>query len=631
MLGFWLLGHAAQAQPVFDIPQNTTSVPLSHELEYFIDETGEWQPDSGEPAPGTWRKLRDRAGKGNFGFLKHPVWFRVVLRSPDASEWVWVVSTPQLEWVTWVLQRAGRPSERSDGGLGSLQHMQPPLQRLPEVTLSLAANEPVMVHMRVQSSGLMQVPTELWAPSVWRERERRSHALLGAYFGLLGALLAYNGFLALRLKDQAYGYYLGVGLSMGMFQLSSTGFGPSLLWTSQALWSYPILSMASTVFCFSAMQFTDSFLRVSRFSPRLSRVLRGTALAWVVVLLLHLGLPAHTVMGWVSLPLALWTVTLIMMAGVRGYRAGTPAAVYFLLGWGGVVLAVLLRMLLRMGLVPPHPLLYDGTLIASAAEMLLLSLALADRIMAERRARAEADVQRAREQVAREEAQRALREKSRFMAAVTHDLQQPIYALSLAAESMARRRADVVSSEALNQMQSAVFAADELLSSLAMQVRLDRDDLKPDIEVFSVQDMLERIDALFAARAQKSGLRWRVLPSLCEVRSNPLLLERMVCNLVSNAMRYTRAGGVLLSCRVRSAHLLIQVWDTGPGIPVREQSTVFEAHYRGSAAHSHDRGLGLGLSIVSRCAVLLDIRVGLRSVPNRGSCFELWVPLASPP
>ncbi|MDP2076323.1 HAMP domain-containing sensor histidine kinase, partial [Hydrogenophaga sp.] len=209
--------------------------------------------------------------------------------------------------------------------------------------------------------------------------------------------------------------------------------------------------------------------------------------------------------------------------------------------------------------------------------------------------------------------------------------QQPIYALSLATESMALRRSDVVSTEALNQMQSAVFAADELLSSLAMQVRLDRDDLRPDMEAFSVQDMLERIDALFATRAQKHGLRWRVLPSLCEVRSNPLLLERMVCNLVSNAMRYTPEGGVLLSCRVRSGHLLIQIWDTGPGIPVHEQSTIFEAHYRGSAAQSHDRGLGLGLSIVSRCAALLDVRVGLKSVPGRGSCFALWVPLANPP
>ena len=631
LLGFWLVVPAVHAQPVFDIPQNTASVSLSQELEYFIDETGQWQPESGANAPGPWQRLNDRAGKSNFGFLKHPVWFRVVLRSPVASEWVWVVATPQLEWVTWVQQRAGGSLERSEAGLGPMQKQRVPPQRLPAVRLSLAANETVTVHMRVQSAGLMQVPVTLWEPSAWQEAERNSHALLGAYFGLVIGLLAYNGFLALRLRDQAYGYYLGFGLSMATFLLGITGFGPSFLWSSHALSTNTMLGVMVTVFSTFTMLFTDSFLRLSRNSPRLHLVLRGTALAWCGVLLLHLWLPAPTVMNTISLPLALWTSTLIMIAGVKSYLNKTPGAVYFLLSWTGLALAAWLRVLLRMGVLPPHPLLYDSVLIASATEMLLLSLALADRIMAERRARAEADVQRAREQVAREEAQRALQEKTRFMAAVTHDLQQPIYALSLATESVMRGRAGFISPDALNQMQSAVFAADELLSSLAMQVRLDRDDLKPDIEVFSVQDMLERIDALFAARAQKSGLRWRVLPSLCEVRSNPLLLERMVCNLVSNAMRYTRAGGVLLSCRVRSAHLLIQVWDTGPGIPVREQSTVFEAHYRGSAAHSHDRGLGLGLSIVSRCAVLLDIRVGLRSVPNRGSCFELWVPMASPP
>src|SRR5690606_6948023 len=136
------------------------------------------------------------------------------------------------------------------------------------------------------------------------------------------------------------------------------------------------------------------------------------------------------------------------------------------------------------------------------------------------------------------------------------------------------------------------------------------------------------VDALFATRAQQAGLRWRVLPSLARVHSDPALLERMVCNLVSNAMRYTQQGGVLLSCRPRAAHLLIQVWDTGPGISDQERAAIFEAYRRGSAAHSQDQGLGLGLSIVSRCASLLGVRVDLRSVPGRGSCFALWVPLA---
>ena len=554
----------------------------------------------------------------------------MVLRSPAASEWVWVVSTPQLEWVTWVQQRASGTRERSEAGLGPLQEQRVPPQRVPAVRLSLEANESVMVYMQVKSAGLMQVPVTLWKPSVWQEAERHSHALLGAYFGLVIGLLAYNGFLALRLRDQAYGYYLGFGLSMAMFVLGITGFGPSFLWSSHALSTNTMLGVMVTVFSTFTMLFTDSFLRLRRYSPRQHRVMRSTALVWCGVLLLHLWLPAPTVMNWFSLPLALWTCTLIMVAGIKGFLTKTPGAVYFLMSWTGLVMAAVLRVLLRMGLLPPHPLLYDSVLIASATEMLLLSLALADRIMTERRARAEADVQRAREQVAREEAQRALQEKSRFMASVAHDLQQPIYALSLATESMARRRADVVSIEALNQMQSAVFAADELLSSLAMLVRLDRADLKPDIGDFCIQPLLEQMSELFGPLAQQRGLDWRVTPSVAMVCSDPKLLARMVSNLVSNAMRYTQRGGVLLSCRLRSDHLLIQVWDTGRGIHPDEQAAVFEMHYRGTEASADEQGSGLGLSIVQRCASLLDIRVSLRSVPGRGSCFSLQVPLCSP-
>lgn len=633
LLLVWWLG-CAQAQPVFEVPVHDAWVPLTGQLEYFIDTTGRWRPGSGAVVPGGWRPLSERGlNQGNFGFVPHPIWFRVTLRAPTAIERIWVVGTPQLEWVEWVLVREGRAPESAEAGLGPTQARQGDnAERLPAVTLQLAANEALSVHMRVQTMGLMQVPVELWEPMAWRRHDRRSTMLLGGYFGLLVGLLAYNGFLALRLRDPAYGFYIAFGIGLGVFQLSSTGFGPSFLWPQHALWTYTILSLMTALFGAMSMLFTDSFLRLASISRRLSWCLRATSIAWLGALLAHLWLPASWVMSWLNLPLALWTVTMVMVAGVKGWHDKVPGATYFLLGWAGVVLAVVLRVLLRMGVLPPHPLLYDGLLVASALEMVLLSLALADRITEERRARAEADLQRVREQAAREKAQHALEDKTRFVAAITHDLQQPLYALSLATESMARQNTAQVPAQALTQMRSAMFSADELLASLAMNVRLDRENLLPGFETFCVQDMLERVDALFATRAQQAGLRWRVLPSLALVHSDPSMLERMVCNLVSNAMRYTQQGGVLLSCRTRADCLLIQVWDTGPGIPEQEQVNIFEAYQRGSAAQSSDQGLGLGLglSIVRRCAQLLDIRVNLRSVPGRGSCFELRVPLAPP-
>ena len=631
-LAMALASTTALAQPVFEVPADVARVALTDHVEYLIDTTGRWRPESGEQPPNGWRPLSERhLNQGNFGFVSHPIWFRVTLRSAIAGERIWVVGTPLLDWVEWVLTAPGRGPEGAAAGLGPTQARQSNARlRVPTVTLPLRANEPLTVHMRVQTAGLTQVPMELWQPSAWDSHQRLVYMLLGNYFGLLAGLLAYNGFLALRLRDPAYGYYICFGLGLGVFQLCSTGVGPAFLWPDFALWTNRLLAMSGTVMALVGALFTSSFLHVQRFSPRLSWLLRATLLPWPLVLLSLFWLPVEHVTHWALMPLGVLTILLIMLSGVQGWLARAPASVYFMLGWSGLAIAILLRFSLRMGLLPPHALIYNGLLIASAVEMLVLSFALADRIAEERRARAEADTERAREQAAREQAQHALADKTRFMAAVTHDLQQPLYALSLATETVTRLGTGHVPAPALDQMRSAMHSADDLLATLVMNVRLERDELHPDIDDVSVQDLFERIDALFAARAQQADLRWRIWPGLGVVRTDSAMLERMLCNLVANALQYTRQGGVLLSCRTRADHLLIQVWDTGPGIAEHEQSMIFEPHRRGSSAHAHDKGpgLGLGLSIVSRCAQLLGIRVSLRSVPGRGSCFALWVPLS---
>lgn len=626
-LWLWLCLGAAQAQPVFEVPPQAASVALTDELEYLVDQTGRWRPASGEAPPGEWQVLRTRPGKARFGFSEHAVWYRISLRAKAPLERLWVVPGPQLEWVEWVIEQPGQAPRRVEAGLGPMQTGRSETQREPQVRLHIGPAQPLTVYMRAQTRGPLLLPVELWEPGSWQARERRVLMWQGLYFGLFGGLLLYNGFIALRLREAAYGYYAGFGAAMCVYQLSSTLFGPNLLWPDWALWTHGLMRLSVSVFGFAGLMFTDRFLSVRSFAPRLSRLLRLTALVCLLTIPGHRLLP-ELWMALVSAPLGLWSASLLMVAGWRAWRRRMPAASYFLLGWTGVVLAVLVRVMVPLGWLPFHPVLNNSLLIATAGEMLLLSLALADRIAQERRARAEADLRRVREQAAREKAQHTLEEKSRFMAAITHDLQQPLYALSLATESVVRQGTKPLSPQALNQMRSALFAADELMASLAMNLRLDRENLQPEFELFSVQEMLERIDALFATRAQQTGLRWRVLPSLAVVHSDPLMLERMLCNLVSNAMRYTQCGGVLLSCRPRGDHLLIQVWDTGPGIPEHEQAAIFEAYRRGSAAQSKDQGLGLGLSIVSRCASLLGVRVGLRSEPGRGSCFALRVPLA---
>lgn len=230
------------------------------------------------------------------------------------------------------------------------------------------------------------------------------------------------------------------------------------------------------------------------------------------------------------------------------------------------------------------------------------------------------------EQVEKALAKRTLDERSRLLSAVAHDLRQPLYAMSLATQSLARQRYPRHPDALLAQLRNALESVDTLLDTIDTVALLETGAMQPRLSVFSVQVMLERIDRLYGPQARARGLHWTVTPSLEVAHTDAVLLERMLGHLVSNAVRCTPLGGVLVSCRRRGRHLLFQVWDTGPGMNETELATVFELHFRGQARTETDNGVGLGLSIVHHAARLLDIGLGVRSRVGHGTCFSLRVP-----
>jgi CheY-like chemotaxis protein len=168
-----------------------------------------------------------------------------------------------------------------------------------------------------------------------------------------------------------------------------------------------------------------------------------------------------------------------------------------------------------------------------------------------------------------------------------------------------------------------------LFESLLDMTKLEAGILQPSVAEFPVSRLLERVETTFAEAARKKGLGLSVVRSDAWVASDPILLERILLNLVSNAVRYTEHGGVLVGCRCRGDRLRIDVYDTGPGIPEDQQSRVFGEYYQLGAAEMDRRsttGLGLGLAIVERLGRLLGHPVELRSRPGRGSRFSIIVP-----
>jgi len=219
--------------------------------------------------------------------------------------------------------------------------------------------------------------------------------------------------------------------------------------------------------------------------------------------------------------------------------------------------------------------------------------------------------------------------KSRFLAAASHDLRQPLHALNLFLDQRRRETDQDERSRLDAQIDTAVAAMNEQFNSLLDISKLDAGVLAPSISEFPVDRLLKRIETTFAATARERGLRLRVVSSKAWVRSDFILLERILLNLVSNALRYTVQGGVVVGCRRHDGLLRFDVRDSGIGIPENQCRNIFSEFYQLDGEGKDRRGgLGLGLAIVDRLGGLLDHPIELASSIGGGSRFSVSVPMA---
>lgn len=229
---------------------------------------------------------------------------------------------------------------------------------------------------------------------------------------------------------------------------------------------------------------------------------------------------------------------------------------------------------------------------------------------------------------ARDVADRATEAKARFVAAASHDLRQPLQAASIYLDLATNETVTAEQrSAAIDKTQRCVRTLTGLLNKIMHVSKLDADAVTPHRSDFAVATLFERIRVQYAPAAEEKGLGLRIAPSTAIVRSDPVLLQQLVENLVSNAVRYTERGGVLLGCRRRGDGLAVQVWDTGVGIAREDRESIFEEFRRlGGKSADANLGMGLGLAIVRRLEVLLDHPVKLRSRVGRGTVFEVVLP-----
>ena len=220
--------------------------------------------------------------------------------------------------------------------------------------------------------------------------------------------------------------------------------------------------------------------------------------------------------------------------------------------------------------------------------------------------------------------------KTRFLAAASHDILQPLNAARLFTTSLVERRSGEEDSRLIQNVDASLEAVEDILVTLLEISRLDGGALKPELSNFRIDDVLGALEREFEPMAREKNLEFKVMSSSVTVRSDRRLLRRVLQNFVSNAIKYTDRGRVLMGCRRVGDRLRVEVHDTGPGIPQSKQKQIFKEFERLGDGKAREPGLGLGLSIVERIGHVLNHPIDVRSTPRKGSSFSIALPVSEP-
>lgn len=234
-----------------------------------------------------------------------------------------------------------------------------------------------------------------------------------------------------------------------------------------------------------------------------------------------------------------------------------------------------------------------------------------------------------RYKAAKEEAEAALQAKNQFLTTASHDLRQPVHAMGFLIESILRRNKDTTIEPALNDLKLSVRSVAQMFNSLLDLSKIESGMTQSQISIVFIDDVIQDIARVYAEEAHARNLQLRLCLSQGKAiaKTDGNLLRQSLMNLVHNALRYTRHGGVLIACRRRNSYWQIEVWDTGIGMAIEDQKQVFSPFFRNEFAWKIDSaGHGLGLAVVARCCDLMGIEYGLTSKLSKGSRFWLRVP-----
>lgn len=634
-------------------------VDLGSAIELLADPRGEFDIDTvrGPEFEGRFQPVASSGDALNLGFTGTTYWLRLRLqRAPDAPErWLLEIPYTSLDYIDGYVP--GQPTVLT--GTRRPLSSRPFRERYFVFPIALTTAEQ-SVYLRVSSNNALTVPLRIWQPDARLKSEGDALLLQYLYCGGLLALLTYNLLLAISLRDRRFLLYALYALPMGLGLFAGNGLGRVLLWPD----SYAFDEIAqSCLLCLAggmAMLFAREFLQTRVRLPRIDRLMLAISASFFLfsaLLMASLWLPLPVV--WLNQLMFIAAVlmsALVLLVSAREYWLGQRGAHFFLLSWAVLWLGVLVASLRAFGWLPTNVLTAYAIQLSSVAEMLLLSLALAEIIHAERRAREQAQVQaldashRAGERLEADVRQRTaeLRVKAeqlecslateqqvlaqyvRFGSMISHEFRNPLAVIDSQLRLLGKEYEQGMDRlpERLQVVQRAVRRLATMFDQWLKSDRLGQSLQEISPHVIPLRDWLEHlVEGLYCL--SEHHIELILEPGVEQIVGDDHLLEIALGNLVENASKYAPAGTpICLQTRSQPGQVGICVIDQGPGIAQEHQQAVFEAFYR-VQPEGRVRGMGLGLQIVQRIALAHGGELTLDSKPDAGCCFCIWLPAQS--
>ena len=626
------------ASPVL-IDGHLESIKAMHSLSYFIDETEAddqalsieniiHQPFAWTPYP---------ADSDSLGYHLKTHWFRLEVNYQGAADAIWwaQVDYSLLDNISYYLVSDNKVIVEGHAGDRRRFHDRPVNHRNFVFPLSVSKPGSYQIYFRVQSEGTIQLPLTIWSDKAFKDVEQVRLVVLGIFFGALAIMFLYNIFIAISVREVSYYFYIGYILSFIFLHASVYGVGFQYLWPENPEWNNKSLLFFLGVTLFFGLQFVRRFLDLKCKSP-LTYKLTNSLIAASVLCTAALFFLPYFILVRLMVLLCMVSIVFGLYSGVKMSINRYRPAFFFTVAWAAFLVGALLYLSASLGLIGNRVLVEFAPQIGAVIEVLLLSLAFADKINQEKKAKFVA--QNALLEVEKETYQAVAenKAKSEFLAKMSHEIRTPMNGVLGLTELMKETQLTSTQSHYVTSIHNSSTALLKIINDILDFSKAEAGGLELEKIAFNIKDLVNECLSIFIVNNKKDNLKivahiGRETPAW--VYGDPTRLRQILLNLLSNAVKFTEEGSVSLEVTVvnkTNSHdkLVFAIKDTGIGLSESQQAKLFTPFQQADTSTTRKYGgTGLGLAICKDLVNLMLGDIGLESKAGEGSTFWFSIPL----